>query len=109
MLAEDTIEVLKSYEWTGNVRELANLCERIAILNEAQLVRASDVARVLPDGLTRQERERQPLTDRLDNFERDIIDDALERAQGSIADAAKLLQTDRANLYRRMRRLGIER
>jgi two-component system nitrogen regulation response regulator NtrX len=109
VLADDTLDMLKSYEWPGNVRELANLCERIAILNEAQVVRASDIARVLPDGLSRQERERQPLTDRLDDFERDVIDDALERSHGSIADAAKLLQTDRANLYRRMRRLGIER
>ena len=109
MLTHETIEALKSYEWPGNVRELANLCERIAILNEAQTVHAADIARVLPDGIKRLEQEDLPLNDRLDAFERDVITRALDRARGSIADAAKLLQTDRANLYRRMRRLGIER
>ncbi|MGQ0813752.1 MAG: sigma-54-dependent transcriptional regulator [Gemmatimonadota bacterium] len=107
--ASDALDALQAYEWPGNVRELANLCERIAILNEGQVVRAHDVARVLPDGAERGARERLPLNERLDDFERDLITRALERAGHSIAEAAKLLQTDRANLYRRMRRLGIER
>ena len=108
-LAPDAVAILQAYEWPGNVRELANLCERIAILNEGQHVYAGDIARVLPDGAARMARERRSLHERLDSYERGIVRAALERAQGSIADAAKILQTDRANLYRRMRRLGIER
>lgn len=108
-LNEDATAALQSYDWPGNVRELANLCERIAILNEDQLVRAADVARVLPDGMLRLERDALPLHERLDDYERTVIRGALDRADGSISDAARMLQTDRANLYRRMRRLGIER
>ena len=33
---------------------------------------------------------------------------ALSAARGNVADAARKLSTDRANLYRRMRRLGLE-
>ena len=51
----------------------------------------------------------RPLTDALDDFERDLIAAALAQAHGNIAEAARLLQTDRANLYRRMRRLGLDR
>jgi two-component system nitrogen regulation response regulator NtrX len=47
--------------------------------------------------------------DRLDAFERALILEALDAAQGNLADAARRLQTDRGNLYRRMRRLGIDR
>ena len=47
------------------------------------------------------------LSDRLDDFERDQINGAMENAAGNIAEAARLLRTDRGNLYRRMRRLGI--
>jgi two-component system nitrogen regulation response regulator NtrX len=47
------------------------------------------------------------LTDRLDDYERDQITTALDAGGGNIAEAARLLQTDRGNLYRRMRRLGI--
>ena len=106
-LESHAISALQAYDWPGNVRELANLCERIAILNEGRLVDAEAVARVLPDHA--RALLGASLNERLDNFERDVIAAALTRANGNIADAAKLLQTDRANLYRRMRRLGIDR
>jgi two-component system nitrogen regulation response regulator NtrX len=40
-------------------------------------------------------------------MERDLINGAMTTAGGNIAEAARLLKTDRGNLYRRMRRLGI--
>jgi two-component system nitrogen regulation response regulator NtrX len=33
----------------------------------------------------------------------------MAQAEGNVAEAARILRTDRANLYRRMRRLGIEK
>jgi two-component system nitrogen regulation response regulator NtrX len=48
------------------------------------------------------------LADALDRHERTLIARALSAARGNVADAARKLATDRANLYRRMRRLGIE-
>ncbi|HEX6558872.1 MAG TPA: sigma-54 dependent transcriptional regulator, partial [Longimicrobiales bacterium] len=109
LLTRDAMTALQSYEWPGNVRELANLCERLAILNEARTIDAQDIARVLPGVADRLKREELSFTARVDDFERRMILDALQRASGSIADAARMLQTDRANLYRRMRRLKIER
>jgi transcriptional regulator with GAF, ATPase, and Fis domain len=47
------------------------------------------------------------LADKLDSFERTVIARALAEAGGNVADAARRLQTDRPNLYRRMKRLGI--
>jgi DNA-binding NtrC family response regulator len=49
------------------------------------------------------------LNESLDALERTLIDEALLDTGGNIADAARRLQTDRANLYRRMRRLGMDR
>ncbi len=48
------------------------------------------------------------LTEALDQHERELIARALSAARGNVAEAARRLSTDRANLYRRMRRLGIE-
>jgi transcriptional regulator with GAF, ATPase, and Fis domain len=50
-----------------------------------------------------------PLSEALDEFERNMITAAMAQAEGNVAEAARVLQTDRANLYRRMRRLGIEK
>ena len=49
-----------------------------------------------------------PLAATLDQYERQLIAGALSAAKGNVADAARRLSTDRANLYRRMRRLGLE-
>jgi len=48
-----------------------------------------------------------PLADALDAYERGLITHALAAADGNVTEAARRLQTDRPNLYRRMRRLGI--
>jgi len=112
----EAMALLTRHRWPGNVRELANTVERLAILRQGEVVQAADVASVLPaprDG----ERAAaalpepsldQPLNDALDEFERILITRALSAARGNVADAARRLKTDRPNLYRRMRRLGIE-
>jgi transcriptional regulator with GAF, ATPase, and Fis domain len=48
------------------------------------------------------------LTETLDHYERELIAKALSASRGNVAEAARRLQTDRANLYRRMRRLALE-
>ena len=49
------------------------------------------------------------LNEALERYERDLIRHALASAGGNVAEAARTLATDRANLYRRMRRLGLSR
>ena len=101
------IATLSAYHWPGNVRELANLCERIAILNEGRAVTAAALSQMLPGGTD--QNSGASLSDILDETERRLILRALAENNNNIADAAKHLKTDRANLYRRMRRLEIDR
>jgi two-component system, NtrC family, nitrogen regulation response regulator NtrX len=109
-------ELLTLHAWPGNVRELANIVERLAILYAGMEVGRSHIRAVLsgpgapPDGRRALDSgDERPLADRLDDYERTMILGALEAGGGSVAEAARRLHTDRANLYRRMRRLGIER
>jgi two-component system nitrogen regulation response regulator NtrX len=104
-------DALSAYSWPGNVRELANLIERLSILC-GPTVDAGAVRGVLRGGASAQAPSvalGQPLSDALDDYERSLIIAAMAQAEGNVAEAARLLQTDRANLYRRMRRLGIEK
>jgi DNA-binding NtrC family response regulator len=52
---------------------------------------------------------RRSLSGALDQLERDLIEGALARHRGNVAEAARELEIDRANLHRKMRRLGITR
>ena len=112
----NALDALARYRWPGNVRELANIVERLAILHPGREVTSDEIREVLPSAPTRLA---QPaalpnatvldasLTDTLDDYERVLITRALSVAGGNIAEAARRLQTDRPNLYRRMKRLGI--
>jgi two-component system nitrogen regulation response regulator NtrX len=120
-------EALAAYSWPGNVRELMNIVERLTILYAGARVDATAVAEVLPraavaldkataihadgaaghgEALPYAEAGARSLNERLDDYERALIARALESG-GSVAEASRLLRTDRANLYRRMRRLGL--
>jgi DNA-binding NtrC family response regulator len=88
--------------------------ERLAILAATDAITAEEVLRVLPpDAVAGRVGPAPagldvPLAEALDRYERQLIAAALSAATGNVADAARRLSTDRANLYRRMRRLGLE-
>lgn len=112
-LGAEGIAVLEAHDWPGNVRELLNIIERLAILSAGTNVGAEDVRAVLP-GLTSppgsprfDPDDDRPLRDRLEDYERTLIQGALSSARGNIAEASRRLQTDRPNLYRRLKRLGL--
>jgi two-component system nitrogen regulation response regulator NtrX len=116
--SDEAIALLTRYRWPGNVRELANVVERLAILYPGREVTAADVrsgvaigaaaGAVVPPSFPDPAKLSQPLSDTLDEYERALIARALSMAGGNVAEAARRLQTDRPNLYRRMRRLGID-
>ncbi|MFI5208314.1 MAG: sigma-54-dependent transcriptional regulator [Gemmatimonadales bacterium] len=111
----EAMREIVAHRWPGNVRELANIVERLIILTPGGTITAADVRAAMPasDGA---EAPLQgpggpapaPLSEALDSYERTLITRALSLANGNVAEAARSLSTDRANLYRRMKRLGIE-
>jgi two-component system nitrogen regulation response regulator NtrX len=114
--SDAAVEAMTRYRWPGNVRELANIVERLAILHAGQEITPAHVQEVLPSvdvstaapaTLPGAERLEMGLSEQLDEYERLLIQRALQAANGVVAEAARRLQTDRPNLYRRMRRLGI--
>ena len=113
-VGDEAMDVLVRHRWPGNVRELANIVERLVILAARSEISADEVRASLPAGeaaapaLPNPAAPGQPLADQLDGFERTLIARALSAAGGNVAEAARTLATDRANLYRRMKRLGLE-
>jgi two-component system nitrogen regulation response regulator NtrX len=120
----EAMERLSRYAWPGNVRELRNLVERLTIMAPADRVRAKDVTALLESSPaeveagvrlnlklegTGEESEDGLLKQLLDAAEREILNAELNKADWNVSQAARHLGIDRANLHRKMRRLGIQR
>jgi two-component system nitrogen regulation response regulator NtrX len=110
------MNVLEHHSWPGNVRELANIVERISIVSPGAEITSEYVRAVLnpSDVAPAIAAEPEPtdmsagLSEILDAQERRLIQNALDQSKGNVAEAARTLKTDRPNLYRRMKRLGLE-
>jgi len=112
-VTREAMDALVRHPWPGNVRELANIVERLVILAPHPTIGAEDVAAALPPHadhalpLPGPAARDVALVEELDRYEKTLITRALSAADGNVAEAARRLSTDRANLYRRMKRLGI--
>ncbi|MBI2991296.1 MAG: sigma-54-dependent Fis family transcriptional regulator, partial [Deltaproteobacteria bacterium] len=113
ILAPEVIDCVMSYPWPGNVRELENLVERLTVLSPHETVTLAD----LPEGMrfrdptvSLKEKVLQgssPLSDAVDEFEREMILKALQKTGFNQTKAASLLGTSRRVLRYRMEKLQI--
>jgi DNA-binding NtrC family response regulator len=97
-LTQDALEALARHPWPGNVRELQNTLRRACLLSSDKTIAASSL--VLPVVAT------QPVAEEA-ALDRSTVEQALERAQGVVAQAARELGLSRQALYRRMQKLGL--
>jgi transcriptional regulator with AAA-type ATPase domain/tetratricopeptide (TPR) repeat protein len=105
---------LLAYAWPGNIRELANLMERVALLTETPLVTVGALgllpAAPEPGETTAGERGRtRPLRDAMGTVEREHLLKALRETDWNIARAAARLQIPRGTLRYRIEKLKLRR
>ena len=101
-LGEDAERALQRHAWPGNVRELRNAVQRAALLARGDTVSAADLD--LPQAVA----SATPLANG-EEPDRAVIEAALQRNGGVLAQAAADLGLSRQALYRRLDRLGIPR
>jgi len=154
-LAPRTLAALALHPWTGNVRELGNLIERLSIITagrtvdvedlplkyrppenwvweepqpvaeeETEALREEETIALLEMGVPAPQASESPanvpksltslpeagldLRAHLLSIERALVQQALERANGTVAHAARLLNLRRTTLVEKLRKLGIE-
>jgi DNA-binding NtrC family response regulator len=111
-LSDDAMEALVTYQWPGNIRELENTIERILILAHEDEISVQDLPAEVRMGAPVCEvaSADMMLPDDgvdLEEVELDLVRQALERAGGSKAKAAKLLGLTPKTMEARMTRLGL--
>jgi sigma-54 specific flagellar transcriptional regulator A len=132
LLSDSVLSTLSTYSWVGNVRELFNLIERLAILYPQQMVKRSDLPEkflrgqdgdpVIIDDAIEQPRSVSAGADisilpadgidlkhHLAEIEKNLITQSLERSDWIVAQACKLLNVRRTTLVEKMRKIEINR
>ncbi|HLH35954.1 MAG TPA: sigma-54 dependent transcriptional regulator [Alloacidobacterium sp.] len=111
-LSSDAIRALVDYDWPGNVRELENIIERGVVLSSGQTINSE----LLPGHLTGRSYsssllEHNPnasLFDIIEDIERRIIVDKLERCNWNQTEAAEQFRIPLSTLNQKIKRLNIE-
>ena len=112
-LSPDTLDLFDAFSWPGNVRQLRNEVQRAVAMATGPLIMpdllspvfGGSGATVESDG--RRRSRSQTLAEAVDRLERDMIENALERAAGNISQTARALGLTRRGLYLKLDRLGI--
>ena len=107
-ITPQAMQILVNYHWPGNVRELQNIVERACALSKGPQLDAGDIhidqrpskggngaPGFLPEGMT------------LEQWEDEMVQEALKRANGNKSQAARLLGLSRNALRYRLSKIGI--
>lgn len=107
--SKPSLKILKHYKWSGNIRELRNLCERLCILFSNQTIEPEHLPAEFQTETTHVETQDFVLPSmgiKLDSLEANLINQALDRTQGNRSKSAKLLGITRDTLLYRMQKHG---
>ena len=111
ILSPEAIDALSRYDFPGNIRELANLIERLVVLAENDRIELRD----LPDSINSYMSktiahpvlsEGIPLKDALKKYERLIIERAIQK-YGSQDEVAKILKVDQGTISRKIKKYSV--
>lgn len=112
-ITDDVMEILVSYDWPGNIRELENLIERAVVLTKSKLISRKN----LPPFLLASQEETSAvasvnnelnLKENIQTFQKKAIISALKQAKGIQKKAANLLGVKPTTLNEMIKRLNID-
>ena len=107
----EALELLMQYHYPGNVRELGNIIERAIILQDGNSLKSDTLSLCLMNKEEKQKndfadkkfREAKPL------FEKEYIEDMLNKTNYNISQAAKLAGMDRTNFKDKIKKYGLRK
>src|SRR5919107_2804371 len=107
-LATPAIDMLTSYHWPGNARELQNVIERAVLVCDGHVIHAHHLSPTLQTAEASGTVMSIALDDAVAAYEKDLLQDALKSARGNRAKAARLLRTTERIVNYKVRKLGID-
>jgi len=120
VITDEALEVFSKHDWPGNIRELRNFMERIVVFKHGQVVTRSEAMKMINgdswEDETEENRalvvdnnapEKHDLDEILEEKERQIIIELLQKCKYNKSEVARILNIPRSTLYYRMKTLNI--
>ncbi|MDD5711583.1 MAG: sigma-54 dependent transcriptional regulator [Smithellaceae bacterium] len=112
-ISAKAMQMLAGYNWPGNVRELKNVIERASFLTEGGVIGPielpASITQLYTDrDLSRSTSAKSGLDERLEEIEKGIILEALNRTGGVQVKAAEILGIEQRSLWHRIRKYNID-
>ena len=109
-ISQEALAILKRHDWPGNIRELANTIERAVVLGSTELIIPEDLPEMLVEARRPSRASGAAPTsyhDAVAAKKKELILDAVSRADGSITEAGKLLGLHPNYLHRLISNLDL--
>ena len=113
---DDKNDLLYSYDWPGNIRELRNLIERVTILSLHEDKQdtnklLTDILKENPESLSNNDSDNTlayPLKEAREKFETNYLIMQLKKNKGNITKTADFIGMERSALHRKLKSLGVK-
>lgn len=107
-ISTPAIDMLMSYHWPGNVRELENCIERAVLVCDGSVIHAHHLPPTLQTAEASGTVVNLSLSEAVQAYEKDLIQDALKTTRGNRAKAARLLKTTERIINYKIKKYGID-
>ena len=110
--SKDSLELLQSQKWSGNIRELRNVIERIIIIVDNNVIEKKDLNFLFPESTSTVNDlilRSNSFQDFKEKTEKAFILKQLNNNNWNISKTAEQLDIQRSHLYNKMRKYGIEK
>jgi arginine utilization regulatory protein len=117
-VSQEVMDLFMNYCWPGNVRELKSTIESIMNFIEGDIIEVKDLPKTINYFLPQEEvnplqfnanSNFPPLDEAVNNFEKNLIQKAINKANGNYAEAARLLKVPRQTLHNKIKKYGINK
>ncbi len=103
------LQIMMQYHWPGNIRMLRHVLEKAVIFAQKPIISGEEIALALENFTTNEPTlpQAKSLNDYLETIEKQYLRHTLIITQGNKAQAAQLLEIDRATLWRKLKKYGL--
>ena len=106
----EAVELMKRYDWKGNIRELRNLVERVLIMTDTKKIGAADLPEYFKGDTVGESIDFSGIREWKDfkkESEKFFIEQKLKEFNNNLARTAREINLPRSNLYKKIENLGI--